>query len=532
MKRLLITLCVVLTSLTLPLARSAPKNTVASAAPVEDTYLYLPLVAVGRTNTALDYVPPYTGQFHYGLNPGYYGNGWSDTGIYQLCYDAGCRTARNTLPDHFIAEWGVDIRRATFDHIVNNLGFGEITTFLEGPRDDWRDPTLYDGQQSELWQGLYEPIWDNGENDTPVNDNNRFALYVWLIVSHYGDAITFYEIINEPDYTATSHGWEAPGTAGNWWENPPQPGDLRNLHAPVYHYIRTLRIAYAVVKRYDPSAYVTPGGLGYASFLDALLRYSDNPDGGKITTEYPLTGGAYFDALSLHAYPQYGTRHWDGSQWVPDRHSDKAVEVFLDSKAEKEAVLIAHGYDGITYPRKPIIFTELNVARKQIGETLGGIELQRNFTVKALVKAQQSGIGQIYWFVTGENKNYDDPTASSYDLMGFYENLKRDAPGSQKLTQQGIANRTTFEQLFTWQYDEAATLALNLPATADGVAFSKGGNVRYVLWARTTQDRSESAEAAISLPGNYTQITWDGNSGTVSGANLTLTGTPVFLIPQ
>ena len=75
-----------------------------------------------------------------------------------------------------------------------------------------RDPTIYDGSQSKLWQGMYEPIWDNGENGTPVNDANRFALYVWTIVNTYGPYIRFYEIINEPDYTDSSFGWVAPGT--------------------------------------------------------------------------------------------------------------------------------------------------------------------------------------------------------------------------------------------------------------------------------------------------------------------------------
>jgi hypothetical protein len=94
-----------------------------------------------------------------------------------------------------------------------------------------------------------------------------------------------------------------------------------------------------------------------------------------------------------------------------------------------------------------------------------------SFTIKALVKAQQHGIRQRYWFVTGESKNYDDPTADPFNLMGFYENLKRDGPGQQQLTPQGIANRTTFQQLYGWQYAAAATAALSLPAQADGAAF-------------------------------------------------------------
>jgi len=505
-------------------------STTTSANPNADEYVYLPIILNGTAQgeNANEWVPLYTGQFQYGLNPGYYGNGWTDTGIYQLCFDAGCRTARNTLPDYFLAEWGPTIRVNTFNHIVNNLQFDQITTFLQGPRDEWRSTEMFDGNQSKLWQGMYEPIWDNGENGTPVNDANRFAVYMWLVVDNYGDHIDFYEIINEPDYTYSSHGWENSGQPGSWWDGPPQPGDMPNLNAPVYHYIRLMRIAYAVVKEYDSTGYVTPGGIGYASFLDALLRYTDNPNGGQVTAAYPLTGGAYFDALSFHNYPQFGTRYYDNG-WHPDRHSDKAVEVFLSARDGHETVLFDHGYDGIQYPQKPMIITEMNVARKQIGETLGGEVLQRNFTIKALVKAQQADIKQIYWFATGEGKNYDDATAGSFDLMGFYENLRRDAPGNQIITQQGIANRTTYQQVFGWTVDEGATVALNLPASADGVAFRQGDQLRYVLWAKTTVDGSETAVSTINLPGTYTQVNWDGTSQQVSGTNMQLTGTPVFL---
>lgn len=496
---------------------------------------YLPVI-IGGTGTggsnANDWVPPYNGQFRYGLNPGYYGNGWTDTTIYQLCYDAGCRSARNTLPDHFIAQWGVDIRLNTFQYITNDLAFGDITTFLQGPRDEWRDTAVYDGQQSKLWQGMYEPIFDNGENGTPVNDENRFALYVWLIASTYGDYISFYEIINEPDYTYSDYGWLESGQPGSWWDNPPQPGDVPNVNAPIYKYIRLLRIAYEVIKLEDPTGYVTPGGIGYSSYLDALLRYTDNPNGGQVTAAYPLTGGAYFDALSFHNYPQFGTRYWNGSQWVPDRHSDKALEVFLNARASHEAVLHDRGYDGNQYPEKIMIVTELNVARKQIDETLGGELLQRNFTIKALVGAQQAGIKQIYWYLTGETKNYDDPTAGSFNLMGFYENLTRDTPGNEIITQQGITNRTTFEQLYGWEYDAAETAVLNLPANIDGAAFRQGAQIRYVLWAKTTTDNDETANATITLPGNYTKVSWNGASETVSGTNIALTGTPIFLTQQ
>ncbi len=56
----------------------------------------LPLILRGAGVSANDSVPAYNAAFQYGINPGYFGNGWSDEDIHQLCYDAGCRSARAT----------------------------------------------------------------------------------------------------------------------------------------------------------------------------------------------------------------------------------------------------------------------------------------------------------------------------------------------------------------------------------------------------------------------------------------------------
>lgn len=39
-------------------------------------------------------------------------------------------------------------------------------------RDGPGSGILLPNQQSELFDNLYKPIWDNGENGTPVNDDD------------------------------------------------------------------------------------------------------------------------------------------------------------------------------------------------------------------------------------------------------------------------------------------------------------------------------------------------------------------------
>ena len=56
---------------------------------------YLPMLIKGRGDSANESVPPYDGAFQYGLNPGYYGNGWDDRGIHKLRYVLWARTNKD-----------------------------------------------------------------------------------------------------------------------------------------------------------------------------------------------------------------------------------------------------------------------------------------------------------------------------------------------------------------------------------------------------------------------------------------------------
>src|SRR5690606_26235557 len=209
---------------------------------------------------------------------------------------AGCTNLRLPLPNHFLEEWGYSNRVKVFEAYVQKLGMSEQTVYLEGPSQKNLDITKYCSEKgsSKMFKDLYQPIWDNGENGTPVNDSNPMALYVYKTAMEYGSSGRFWEIWNEPDYTTSDKGWQPPTSPDNWWIRDPAPCELYNLLAPVQHYIRALRIAYEVIKYVDPNDFICIGGIGYESFLDAVLRNTDNPDGGKVSNSYPLKGGAYF----------------------------------------------------------------------------------------------------------------------------------------------------------------------------------------------------------------------------------------------
>lgn len=493
-----------------------------------------------HAQTANERVPVSSAPFQYGVNPGYYGNGWSDLDLAEIAAEAGSLSFRASLPGHFVERWGYNIRVPEFTQYTGRLGMKGIAVFLGEPSESQAEKSIFSPATSPsmLFKNLYAPVWDNGENGTPVNDQNAFALYVYHLVQNYGNMVEYWEVINEPDFTSF---WDNANRSlpNNWFDNAPSPAELPNLKAPVFHYIRMLRIAYEVIKRYQPDAYVTPGGLGHPAFLDALLRYTDNPDQGKVSSQYPLKGGAYFDVLSFHTYPAHNLSVWDngigGRRWF--RHSDAAAEEIFVLRDAFRQILVKHGYDGKQYPAKPYILTEVGMPRKMYGDHYGGDVAQRNFVIKASVESQKQGLQQFHIFKIGESADFAS-AGSPYDLMGLYENMRRDKKGQQKLTQQGKALKTTSQLLYGWRYDSDRTQALALPAGVGGAAFKKGNAFRYVLWAKTTVDKSESAQAVYSFPpaleiDSVARYEWDFSvspsaQNKIRAQSIQLTGTPSF----
>ncbi|MEM8907591.1 MAG: PKD domain-containing protein, partial [Bacteroidota bacterium] len=392
---------------------------------------------------------------------------------------------------------------------------------------------------------LYTDIWDNGENGTPVNDENYLALYLYKVVSRYKDYIRFWEIWNEPgfDYTG-ARGWLPPGAEGNWWENNPDPCDYK-LRAPIFHYIRTLRISYEVIKTFDPDAYITVAGTGFPSFLDAMLRNTDNPVDGSVTEEYPLKGGAYFDVMGYHSYPHLdgSLREWSNEifDFVYFRHSDGAADGILKRQQRFQNVLDNYGYDGLTYPKKLWIITEANLPRATFDPQFAGAgspEIQRNFMIKAVVQCIKSDIFQYNVFSIAESEYFNDAD-HEFDLMGFYKKIEGQAPYTQVVNDEGISYKTASDLLYRTQYDPVRTDELQLPPGVKGGAFiNTAGQFIYVLWAETTEDASEVASASYSFPQELNinaveRLNWDysqtGQINNIAAQAIELTATPIFL---
>ena len=503
------------------------------------------------SQTANDVVPAYGAPYTFGVNFGLYPFKDDELADLSAGNDAkgvvgvGVRSIRPTLPEKFLEYWGYDIRKDEFEHYTQ-IGLENIVAFVGYPSDAHKSPEIFcpNGKNSALFRNMYLPIWDGGANGTAVNDSNYYAVYLYKTLAMYGPHVRIWEIWNEPDFDASGNGWKPKDMEGNWWITEPEPCHIA-IRAPVEHYVRLLRISYEVIKTLAPNDYVAIGGIGYPSFLDVVLRNTDNPDGGSVTGEYPLKGGAYFDMLSFHSYP-----HIDGSlrEWsnaIMDfkyyRHSDAAAAGVVAQKQVFDDVLTSYGYDGQTYPTKKWIITEVAIPRVQFGDYIGSDDAQRNFVIKATIEAQKHNILQMHFFKLAEDENLGD-SQKEFDYMGFYPKFKE---GTTMQAQQplpaGVAHLTMSKLLWGYTFHAGLTAGMQLPNNVNGAAFvAESGKKMYVLWAKTTEDRSELATATYSFPTTtgvkFLEVyQWDYSStnlsSTIAPNQILLTGSPIFLRP-
>ncbi len=504
--------------------------------------------------TAKDAVTSYDGLFHPGSNLGYFPP-WSNQQLGDLAagnpavgvMGIGAKSIRPALFGTILDNpaFGYEASLNDFQHYAS-LGLEDLTCIVGFPPFWLQDQSNYceDGPFSELYRNMYLPIWDNGENGTPINDENYFANYLYQVIQVYGDQVTFWEIWNEPGFDFTGNlGWRGPGDpVGNWWDNNPDPCDYK-LRAPIFHYVRMLRISWELIKTYDPDGLVTVAGLGYESFLDAVMRNTDNPNDGSVTAEYPHGGGAYFDCMGFHSYP-----HFDGSTITYDsgisdfiyrRHSDGAANGITRRRDLRQGVLDTYGYDGITYPKKEWIITEINIPRQQFGEYLGSEEAQINFMMKAVSTCMMEDINQMHVYNLSDRTTEAEAT-NEFDILGLYQKLENTPPYTQVMNPAGLAYKTTSDFLYGTRFDQGRTNQMNLPTGVKGGAFRNDatGNYTYMIWAETLIDQSEFAQANYSFPASlgiseFTRYEWNHaqtmGSSVINSMGIQLTGRPIIL---
>lgn len=124
-----------------------------------------------------------------------------------------------------------------------------------------------------------QPAWASSKvtlpEVSPPDDLQDFYDYVYAVADRYQGRVEAYQIWNEPNL------------AREWGDRPPNPAE----------YVELLKVGYEAVKAADPQAIVISAGMAPTTRNDAVAM----PDTHFIQGMYEAGGGAYFDALGVHA---------------------------------------------------------------------------------------------------------------------------------------------------------------------------------------------------------------------------------------
>ena len=457
---------------------------------------------------------------------GGFDNTWSDDNVRQLMQYAGVDGQRKKLREDLFELWGYGIELGTC--IANEKhGVLDVVGYLSKPSKPHSSNVT---ENSEICypDHLYEPIWlPNGE----VNPNNYWANFVYKTVSQYKKYIKIWETWNEPDYVKY-------GVDTNAWKtSPPNPKDLVYWNGSIFQYIRLLRITYEVAKKVDPECWVATGGLGYAYFLDAIMRYTDNPDNGKVTDEFPAYGGAYFDCDCFHKYPQWGAYDAEHDIDYYGKGSDLLAKTIGIMKNSHHYIIKKYGF-GSKYPDKIFVNTEtgLNSVEK---DGLGGDFVRRNWIIKSALYNLEYDVKQVHQlnFVDGSNGGFGD-----YENIGSFVSLEEGYKHLKSSSKSRIILKRMNLGKYIFEKEKTEKFRKSLPKGATGIVlkrkFPKVENEEfyytymYSAWLESNDvENKGEIETELDIPFDPLFLDWEGNQKELDkDSTFKLTSTPFFLL--
>ena len=468
---------------------------------------------------------PTTLQYRLGNGLGYIGNGWDDARMSNLSTWAGYDGQRKKLPEQHFETWGYGIELG--DAQTNTkLGILDVVGYLATPTKAHSSNAT---SNSELCYpaNLYEPIW---LADGTVNPNNYWAAYVYKTVEIYKDHIKIWETWNEPDYTNNYN------NVGKWYTEPPDPKDLLHWHGTIFEYIRLQRITYEVAKKVDPECWVATGGLGYSSFLDAIMRYTDNPDGGKVTEEYPAYGGAYFDCDAYHQYPQYGVTDEETGEVYNDNGSDILAKKVVILKKNHHYIIKKYGF-GEKYPDKIFINTETGLNSKASGG-VGGDLVRTNWIIKLALLCLEYDVRQLHNLILvdggGGVGDYEN-VGKFVSIEDGFTHLKSSSKGRLVLKKMNLGK-------YIFDADKTKKFRKSLVPGLTGIVLKRKFpkvegeeyyyNYMYSVWVYCEKEEFEGeVETDLDIPFDPLVLDWEENKMSMKKTDLFLvSSTPIFLL--
>ena len=452
-------------------------------------------------------------QFRLGNWIGYYGNGWKESSLSELSKYAGYDSQRKRLIEFHFNNWGYDTE---LEDCKKNKEYGlsDVVGYLGYPIKSHSSNAT--GNSEFCYPAnLYERIW---LDDGSINPDNYWASYVYKTVNNYKDYIKIWQVWNEIDYTTNFENVE------KWSTEPPNGTDLIHWYGTIYEYIRLLRITYEVAKKIDPDCWVSTGGIKYPQFLDAIMRYSDNPDEGKITDEYPAYGGAYFDCVGYHLYPEDELIDLETEKNYNSNGSDILAKKIAIMKKNHYNIAQKHEFNGQKYPAKIFINTETGLNSNESNGKIGGDLLRRNWVLKLALYSLEFDIKQIHMPYLADNNG----GMGDFDYLGKFSSVEE---GSKKL-KNSSKGRNVLKKI---ELEKTEHFRKSLPESVTGIALKNTLDDSYIysawLYCENDEKVSQEIETELDTPFDPLVIDWEGNENNKKkNEKIKITSTPIFLL--
>ena len=303
------------------------------------------------------------------------------------------------------------------------------------------------------------------------------------LVARYSVApynVHYWELFNEPDTTTAA-----------------DKGGAFGLHPD--NYAALLQAAYPRIHALDPAARVLLGGLAYEWFSD------EHPNPGPFNRDFlpgviAAGGGAYFDYVNFHYYPQ-----------------NPHFATLADKAAALRTLLAGLGVS------KPLVCTEVGLTSSADprwtapGWPGNSEEVQARFLTRAYVEGFAGGVTSIAWFALRDWESRN-PGFQVFLLTGL---TRRDWSPKPAVAAYRALAREVGARPFARRLDPTA---LGDPAL-DGYAFGAAGDQTWVLWSRAA-DRV-TARPAAGIPTAVYDLY--GSALTATGGAISVGPNPVYL---
>ena len=349
---------------------------------------------------------------------------------------------------------------------------------------------------------LYEPVFITQGGQSVVNPANHWASFVYQAVQRYKPGgelaranglpasfgVRAWEIWNEPDWDC-SHAGDGFGGFFNG-----SPAD----------YYQMVKVAYQVVKRADPSAYVVTGGLTYWAnpgwFDEFAQAVKADPDKTGQTRN-----GYYFDAVALHWYSN-ARNALDQSVAFSQRIQARGLPAKPLWLTETGLPLCCDGV-GYAQPDSPFHGSPDDQASYVVQNAAYALWMRRD---------APSGTDRVFHF-----QLYDDGVDGAFGVFG----LVRNPPGpGQHPTQPGEPRPGYYALQVVMRYLDGATpVSRTTTGAVERIVFQRPDGTRVtVLWNWNTSDRAVTVRAAGSAA---TRVDRVGQATALApvGGNYTLT---------